>query len=70
MILGVKNLNLINFVTDKVTDKDYDSSVESDFTGSNTYTKETGLEIKVPLFIEVGEMIKIDTRTGEYLSRA
>ena len=33
-------------------------------------TLETGAEIKVPLFIEPGEMIKIDTRTGEYLSRA
>lgn len=31
---------------------------------------ETGAEIKVPLFIDEGEMIKIDTRTGEYLSRA
>ena len=33
-------------------------------------TLETGAEIKVPLFIERGEKIKIDTRTGEYLSRA
>ena len=33
-------------------------------------TLETGLTIKVPLFIEPGEKIKIDTRTGEYLSRA
>ncbi len=31
---------------------------------------ETGAEIKVPLFIEEGEIIQIDTRTGEYLSRA
>ncbi len=31
---------------------------------------ETGAEIKVPLFIEEGEVIQIDTRTGEYLSRA
>ena len=33
-------------------------------------TLETGAEIKVPLFIERGEVIRIDTRTGEYLSRA
>ena len=42
-------------------------------TATNTLkpaTLETGAEIKVPLFIEVGEIIKIDTRTGEYLSRA
>ncbi len=31
---------------------------------------ETGAEVKVPLFIDEGEMIVIDTRTGEYLSRA
>lgn len=33
-------------------------------------TVETGAEVKVPLFIEEGEMIIIDTRTGEYSSRA
>ena len=31
---------------------------------------ETGAEIKVPLFIEQGELIRIDTRTGEYMERA
>ncbi len=31
---------------------------------------ETGLEIKVPLFVKEGDKIKIDTRTGEYLERA
>ncbi len=31
---------------------------------------ETGAEIKVPLFIDEGEMIRIDTRTGEYMERA
>ena len=42
-------------------------------TATNTLkpaTVETGAEVKVPLFIEVGEVIKIDTRSGEYLSRA
>ncbi len=33
-------------------------------------TLETGAEVKVPLFINEGELIKIDTRTGEYLGRA
>ena len=33
-------------------------------------TVETGAVVYVPLFIEQGEVIKIDTRTGEYLSRA
>ncbi len=33
-------------------------------------TLETGLVIKVPLFINIGDVIKVDTRTGEFLSRA
>ena len=33
-------------------------------------TMETGLVVQVPLFIEVGETLKVDTRTGEYLARA
>ncbi len=33
-------------------------------------TVETGAEIKVPLFIEEGDRIRIDTRTGEYMERA
>ncbi|NLL49343.1 MAG: elongation factor P [Firmicutes bacterium] len=33
-------------------------------------TLETGLTIQVPLFVEQGENVKVDTRTGEYLSRA
>lgn len=32
-------------------------------------TVETGAVIKVPLFVEEGDVLKIDTRTGEYLSR-
>ncbi|MDR1898334.1 MAG: elongation factor P, partial [Prevotellaceae bacterium] len=32
-------------------------------------TLETGAEIKVPLFIEQGEIIKVDTRTREYYER-
>ncbi|MFC2175800.1 elongation factor P, partial [Bacteroidota bacterium] len=32
-------------------------------------TLETGAEIRVPLFVNEGEMIKIDTRTGEYVER-
>lgn len=42
-------------------------------TASTTYkpaTTETGYTLMVPLFISIGDVIKIDTRTGEYLSRA
>lgn len=38
--------------------------------GTKPATLETGLTIQVPLFIEPGERVKIDTRSGEYLSRA
>lgn len=33
-------------------------------------TLETGLVLQVPLFVEVGERVKVDTRTGAYLTRA
>jgi elongation factor P len=33
-------------------------------------TLETGLEIQVPLFIDIGEKVKVDTRSGSYISRA
>ena len=33
-------------------------------------TLETGAEIQVPLFINTGEIVKVDTRTGEYVERA
>ena len=33
-------------------------------------TLETGLVVQVPLFVEPGERVKVDTRTGEYLARA
>ena len=38
--------------------------------GTKPATLETGLVIQVPLFIEQGERVKVDTRSGEYLSRA
>ena len=37
--------------------------------GTKPATLETGAEIQVPLFIETGNLLKVDTRTGEYLSR-
>ncbi len=52
------------------------TSTEPGFKGNTTTNAlkpaivETGAQVMVPLFIEQGEKIKIDTRTGEYLSRA
>jgi elongation factor P len=38
--------------------------------GSKPATLETGVTVQVPLFIEKGEKVRVDTRTGEYVSRA
>ena len=38
--------------------------------GTKPATLETGKEVKVPLFVNIGERIKVDTRTGEYMARA
>ena len=38
--------------------------------GSKTATLETGKAINVPLFVEQGDCVKVDTRTGEYMERA
>ena len=33
-------------------------------------TLETGLVVQVPLFVNIDDVIKVDTRTGDYLTRA
>ena len=64
--------------------KDYESPIfvelevtytEPGFSGNTTTTSgkpatlENGYEISVPLFINIGDVIRIDTRTGEYMER-
>ena len=58
------------FVELEVTDTDPGFAGNTATNATKPATLETGAEIKVPLFIDKGEVIKIDTRTGEYLSRA
>ncbi len=58
------------FVELEVTDTDPGFAGNTATNTLKPATLETGAQIKVPLFINVGEVIKIDTRTGEYLSRA
>ncbi len=36
---------------------------------TKTVTTETGLKVQVPLFVEKGEVIRVDTRTGQYVTR-
>ncbi len=38
--------------------------------GNKPATLETGYVVKVPLFIEVDDVLRVDTRTGQYIERA
>lgn len=59
-----------NFVTLKVAETDPGLRGDTANGGSKPAKLETGAVVKVPLFIEVGDVLKIDTRIGEYVSRA
>ena len=59
-----------NFVELKVTQTDPGFKGDTATNATKPATLETGAEVKVPLFIDEGEMIQIDTRTGEYMGRA
>lgn len=59
-----------NFVELQVTKTDPGFKGDTATNATKPAELETGAEIKVPLFIEEGEMIRIDTRTGEYMERA
>lgn len=58
-----------NFVTLKIVDVDPGLKGDTATGGSKPATLETGAIVKVPLFVQQDEVIKIDTRTGEYVSR-
>ncbi len=66
----VFNVEPPTFVELEVTDTDPGFAGNTATNTLKPATLETGAEIKVPLFINRGDVIKIDTRTGEYLSRA
>ncbi|UCB54968.1 MAG: elongation factor P [Thiotrichales bacterium] len=59
-----------NFVELSVTQTDPGLKGDTAQGGSKPATLETGTEVRVPLFIDEGDVLKIDTRTGEYVSRA
>lgn len=58
-----------NFVEMKITQTDPGLRGDTATGGTKPAHMETGAVVKVPLFIEEGELIKIDTRSGEYVSR-
>jgi elongation factor P len=59
-----------NFVVLTITETDPGVRGDTSGGGGKPATLETGAVVRVPLFIQTGEAIKIDTRTGEYVSRA
>jgi elongation factor P len=65
-ILGI---SLPNSVTLKITSTDPGLRGNTAQGGSKPAVLETGLKVKVPLFLKEGEEIVIDTRTGEYIER-
>lgn len=59
-----------NFVELQVTQTDPGFKGDTATNTTKPATLETGAEIRVPLFINEGDMIRVDTRTGEYMERA
>lgn len=64
------NVEPPNFVELEITETDPGFKGDTATNVTKPAILETGAEIKVPLFINQGDKIKIDTRTGEYLERA
>lgn len=58
------------FVDLEITDTEPGVKGDTATNATKPATVETGAEIKVPLFINIGDKIRIDTRTCEYMSRA
>ena len=66
-VFGVEPPNFVELV---VTQTDPGFKGDTATNATKPATLETGAEIKAPLFINEGEKIQVDTRTGEYMSRA
>jgi len=59
-----------NFVVLEIVETDPGVRGDTSGGGNKPATLETGAVVRVPLFVQTGEMVKVDTRTGEYVSRA
>lgn len=64
------SIELPNFVNLKVTETDPGLKGDTAQGGTKKAIMNTGLQVSVPLFINEGELLRIDTRTGEYVERA
>jgi elongation factor P len=59
-----------NFVTLEITDTEPGFKGDTATGTTKPATLETGATVKVPLFVNIGDMLRIDTRTGDYIERA
>jgi len=59
-----------NFVVLTITETDPGLKGDTSGSGGKPATLETGAVVRIPLFVQVGEAIKVDTRSGEYVSRS
>lgn len=66
-VFGIEPPNFVDLV---VTKSDPGAKGDTATNVTKPATLETGAEIKVPLFINEGDKIQIDTRTGEYIGRS
>ena len=63
------NVQPPNFVELEVTETDPGLKGDTAGTGGKPATLSTGAVVRVPLFVQIGEVIKVDTRSAEYVSR-
>ncbi len=67
---NVINVTPPNFIELEVTETDPGLKGDTAQGGSKPATLSSGAVVRVPLFINEGEVLKVDTRTGEYVGRA
>ena len=65
-VLGVE---LPNFIEATIVETEPGVKGDTATGGTKPATLETGAVIQVPLFVNKGEMIRVDTRTSEYMER-
>ncbi len=58
-----------NFVELSITETDPGLKGDTSGGGGKPATLETGAVVRVPLFVQIGEVIKVDTRSGDYVGR-
>lgn len=66
---GIVGIEMPNFVELEVTQTDPGIRGDTATGGTKTATLESGAEVQVPLFINNGDVLRIDTRTKEYVER-